>query len=137
MAIQFPDPQLTTTSNARSLKCKSFTITRSDTTAAIKCVLRKGATPMKIHISAGTTSDAATTATISVGTTTTSTEYVNALSVRSGGLTTGQQTSPTITSAGILGTDLTADTAIYGKYAETGTASTTGGPWVVTIEYMD
>ena len=31
---------------------------------------------------------------------------------------------------------LTADTPIYAKYAETGTASSTGGPWFVKIEYV-
>ena len=34
-----------------------------------------------------------------------------------------------------LATKLTTDKKVYGIYAETGTASTTGGPWVVKVEY--
>lgn len=34
-----------------------------------------------------------------------------------------------------MGTQLTADTLFKARYAETGTASTTGGPWLVKVEY--
>ena len=34
-----------------------------------------------------------------------------------------------------MGAQLTADTLMKARYAETGTASTTGGPWLVKVEY--
>jgi hypothetical protein len=102
----------------------AISVARTDTTARALMALPKGAIVLGISLQADTASDAATTATVSVGTTTTATEWVNSQDVKSAaGVIT-----PTLAS-GVLNTVLTADTILYGKYAETGTASTVGGPW--------
>jgi hypothetical protein len=109
----------------------AISVARTDTTARALMALPKGAIVLGISLQADTASDAATTATVSVGTTTTATEWVNSQDVKSAaGVIT-----PTLAS-GVLNTVLTADTILYGKYAETGTASTVGGPWYLKVEYV-
>lgn len=107
-------------------------IRRTDTTAKVLGYIPAGAIPISLMWVGVANSDAATTATMSVGYTT-GTEFLNGVNVKASSTT---QTSPAAGAA--LGAVLsaTADTAITGVYAETGTASTTGGPWTVVIDYF-
>lgn len=124
-------------SGARDLLVKSFTISRTDTTASIKAQLPAGAVPIAFIINGTVSSDAATTATISIGNTTASNQYVNGYSVKSNGASAA--ILPAIGGIGGVASGASAPrglpVVIYGKYAETGTASTTGGPWTIDVLY--
>jgi hypothetical protein len=118
---------------AKDVVCKAFSVARTDTTAALKCVLPADASIIAIYI-AGTASDAGTSATISLGTTTTSNELVNAQDVKGA----GTYIRPTIVGTAVMQTEnlpLGSDIQIYAKYAESGTASTVGS-WKVVVEYV-
>lgn len=103
---------------------------RSMTSGTAVATLPKGARLLGFVLG-GVASDAGTTATLSVGTSTTANELVNAASVLT---TAGAGPTNLAMVSGKYGTVLTADTTIYLKYAETGTASTVGGGYV-TIQY--
>lgn len=106
---------------------------RTMTTAVQVATLPKGARLLGFTVG-GVASDAATTATLSVGKTSTSTEYVNGADVKTAAA--GQGPTSLALVSGIYGSILTVDTPIYFKYAETGTAATVGGGFV-TIRYTD
>lgn len=116
----------------RDLLAKVFKVTRTDTTASIKAYLPKDAVLAGAYVLGGPVSNAGTTGTLSVGTTSTSNEIVSAFNL----ITNGVGYVPVGTAGtSLFGTKLTADTPIYAKYAETGTASNAGGPWEVKLEY--
>lgn len=124
-------------SGARDVQVKSFSIARTDTTAAIKHQLPAGAVPIAFILNGTVASDATTTATVSIGTTSTSNEYVNAYSVKTNGAS-----AAILPAIGGIGAASPAaalprggTVAIYAKYAETGTPSTTGGPWTIDVLY--
>lgn len=107
------------------------TIARADTAAKTLGTIPPGGIPVGVRWFGGVNSDAGTTAKISVGYTT-GTEFINAVSVAA------SSTSQTFPASGAnLGASIsdTDPTTITGLYAETGTASTTGGPWTVIVEY--
>lgn len=126
-----------TTPAGHDVLCKMFQIARTDTTSSIKMELPVDSTIVGIDIY-GPASDAATTAVVSVGTTTSSNEIISGQDVKTAGgkinVTSAWQsaTYPNIIGVPLSGVDLN----IYGKYAETGTASTTGGPYKVVIMYV-
>jgi hypothetical protein len=107
-------------------------VARTDTTAKTIGVVPKGGIPVSIMWTGVANSDAATTATLSVGYTT-GTEFLNGVNVK-----TGSTSQNFAASGAALGAALSAtvDTPITAVYAETGTASTTGGPWTVVIGYF-
>ena len=124
------------TPSSKDVVVKAFQVARTDTTAVVKCVLPADATIIDIWF-VGTASNAATTATISLGSTSTATEFVNGQDVKTAGGSI--RPSTTYQAANLpnlenipLGTDI----SIYAKYAETGGASTSGGPWTAFIEYV-
>lgn len=119
----------------REIYTKFISIARTDTTGTEKAKLPKGAILVGAFVLSGTASNAGTTAVISVGTTATSNELVASYDVKTAA--TGEGFSPVGAAAvgTAFATALTADTSIFGIYAETGTASTTGGPWVVRLDY--
>lgn len=107
-------------------------VARTDTTAKTLGVVPRGGIPVSVMWTGVANSDAATTATLSAGYTT-GAEFINAVNVKTG------STSQNVPASGAaLGAALssTVDTTITGIYAETGTASTTGGPWTVVIGYF-
>jgi hypothetical protein len=93
--------------------------------------LPKGARPLYAVIS-GVASDAATSASVSLGTSTTATELISAHDVKTAA--SGRQAFMVTGAATSFGAVLTSDTVIYAKYAEAGTASTVGS-WKVTVFY--
>ena len=123
-----------TTPPAIETLVKTIQIARTDTTAFDAFVLPKSAVLVGAYVIGQTASDAATTATISVGSNPgTSNEVIAAFDVKG---TTGQGYDTAGVKGGTgLGVQATADTLIKAVYAETGTASTTGGPWLVKVEY--
>ena len=82
-----------------------------------------------------TASNAGTTATVSCGKTSgTPTEYINAADVRTATafVRAGSGATMPFTSLGPIGG---ADVPVFCKYAETGGASATGGPFTMTLTY--
>jgi len=114
---------------------KVIKIVRTDTTAFVGAWLPKDAVITGLYVIGAAASDAASTATIGIGSTSSANEYLAAFDVKTAA--TGEGYSPAGAAAvgSAMMSKLTADVAVYAKYAETGTASTTGGPWYVKIEY--
>lgn len=110
------------------------TVARTDTAAKNLFVVPHGAIIDELVIFSPAASDAGTTATLSVGKTGTNTFFVNARDVKTASTGLGQQVPAAVqlAGAGTRGAQA-ADLQIVGIYAETGTASTTGGPWTVTM----
>jgi hypothetical protein len=133
MAVRPNQVVNSTTPPASAILTKIVQVTRSDTTAFDAFVLPKGAVYIGAYVAGVTSSDAATTAIIDVGTNPgTLDELIDSFSVK----TSGDGYFPVDAAAGTaLGVQLTADTLYKARYAETGTASTTGGPWLVKVEY--
>lgn len=116
---------------------KLVQVLRTDTVASIKAMFPGGSSPYRVYISGGTASDAGTTAAVTV-----------TISDNTGVVSTG--------SANVLAAGVGASTAIVNMtnlpliaqipnngdykvsvaYAETGTASTTGGPWKISLEFI-
>lgn len=124
------------TPTPKDVQMKAFRVVRTDTTASVKMVLPGDATIIDIKI-IGVASDAATTATLSVGSTSTSTEYINAQDVKTaGGMIRPLSALSAVNIPNLENAPVTGDLPIYAKYAETGTASTVGGPYTVLVEFV-
>ena len=128
LGLSYPKP--------RELITKFFKVSRTDTTAAIKTVLPKWAMLVGAYVIGGVASDAATTATLSFGSTATATEYVSGYDVKTAATGVGYNPVAGKAVGTAWGVALATDLPVYAKYAETGTASTTGGPWIVKLEYF-
>ena len=117
----------------RSCQEKIISVARTDTVASIMAWLPKNAVIEGLYVVGAVSSDATTSASVSVGTTATSNELISSFSVLT---TTGEGYHPAGAAAvgSAMMTPLTVDTPIYAKYAGVG-AETTGGPWKVKIEY--
>lgn len=126
VTLSYPKP--------RSTQTKLFQVARTDTTAAVFAWLPKSAVIVGEYIIGAVSSDATTSAAVSVGTTATANELIDSFSVLT---TTGEGYHPAGASAvgSAMATPLTVDTPVYAKYAGVG-AETTGGPWTVKIEYF-
>lgn len=110
-----------------------FNATRAMTTATTAFVLPQDAQIIGLSINGQAVSNAGTTATLSVGKVGgNGHDYLNAMDVK-GSTGSGQQVPSAAT---LPGGALSADTTVTVTYAETGTASTSGGPWQVCIEYV-
>ena len=112
---------------------KTVQIKRTDTTAFDAFVLPKNAVIAGAYVMGNTASDAATSATVSVGSNPgTTDECVAAFDVKTNG---AGYFAAGATAGTSMGSQLTADTLMKAKYVESGTASTAGGPWLVKVEY--
>lgn len=122
-----------TTAPAKDVYAKSFAVTRSMTGGTDKAFVLPKNSVLIGYFLGGRASDAGTTATLSLGTTSgTPVEHVNAVSVLAAGQGNGFQSLVGV--AGIAGTKLTVDTTVFVKYTETGGASTVGN-WTLTVIY--
>lgn len=130
MAINLSYPK------ARTLQTKFIQIARTDTTAAIMAWLPKDAMLVGAFVIGHTASDAATTATLDVGTTSTATELIASYDVKTAATGEGFSAVGAAAVGSAFATRLTADKPVYAKYTESGTASTTGGPWTVCLDYF-
>jgi hypothetical protein len=115
---------------------KTFTVSRTETSSTLKAVLPADASILTVVKSVGTNSDAATTATVTIvasnnsGAISTGTAY----DVKTAGTTAAIVQMPNLPNLEPL--PLLGDIKITATYAETGTASTTGGPWYFTVTYV-
>lgn len=112
-------------------------IARTDTSAKLLGInLPIGAIVLGIRLAATANSDAGTTATLSVGTVgAAGTTYLNAVDVKAAATGKGSIT-PVSSGSAKFGTPLAAAESLNGIYAESGGASTTGGPWVVIVDAL-
>jgi hypothetical protein len=106
------------------------TIARTDTSAKNLFTLPANAVITSVRVYVPTASDAVTTATISVGKSGAATAYLNAQDVKGAG--TGVISSGAKQVLGSIGSSAV---TVQGIYAETGGASSTGGPFAVYIDY--
>lgn len=132
MALRPNQNVSSTTPASVELLAKTVQVTRTDTTAFDGFVLPKGAVVAGAYVVGSVNSDAATSAVIDVGTNPgTADEIVDSYNMKTGG-----DGYYAVGSAGgsAMGTQLTADTLYKVKYTSSG-AETTGGPWLVKVEY--
>ena len=126
----------TLTPSGKSTNAKIFQVSRSDTATTLKAALPASASILSINIHGSSNSDAATTATIVI-TVSNNTGVIatgTAVDVKGSGTVSAlvQMTNlPNLENFPVQG-----DLLIKAVYAETGTASTTGGPWVFDINYV-
>lgn len=115
----------------KSVQAKARLAARTMTTGTQVATIPKGSRLLGFLLN-GVASDAATTATISIGSTVTATEFVSGADVKTAAAGRGPTLLPGV--SGAIGAALTVDTPIFFKYAETGTASTVGS-WTIAILY--
>lgn len=121
--------------SSKDVQVKVIQTSRLDTTAVLKAMLPADASLLGIEFMGSVASDAGTSATMTV------TVANNAGTVSSGTYnvkTSGAVTGP-ITMSGIPNIQpipLTGDLTVKTVYAETGVASTVGGPWNLVIYYV-
>lgn len=108
---------------------KTVALTRAMTTATEIAKLPKGSRILGFLLN-GTASNAGTTATISIGSSATSNEYVNAANALAAGVGNGSNLLNGV--VGAIGGNKTSDSSVYALYAETGTVSSAGG-WTLSI----
>jgi len=123
-----------TTPPSVEILTKTVQVARTDTTAYEAFVLPAGSVIAGAYVLGTTASDAATTAVIHLGSNPgTTNEILASFDVKGA---TGQGYHPAGATGGTsMGAQLTSNTLMKVKYAETGTASVTGGPWLVKVEY--
>lgn len=120
----------------KDIVVKVFAVSRTDTTSTLKAILPAGSSVLEISKTGNTNSDAGTTATVSVvisdnsGAISTGT----ATDVRTAGTTSALVQMPSLPN--LEPTPLTGDLRVTATYAETGAASTTGGPWYFKVVYV-
>lgn len=119
----------------RANQYKVVKIVRTDTTAFVGAHLPKDSVITGIYVVGAAASDAATSAVIDVGTTSTATELLASYDVKTAATGEGFNVAGGAAVGSALMVKQTSDKPIYAKYTEAGTASTTGGPWYVKIEY--
>ncbi len=111
-------------------------VARSDTTAKELFRLSAGDIPIRLTVNPqGAASNASVNARISVGSTSNVAFFLAGYDVKGTSLTGGGlQAVPS--SAANLYVPLAFDTIVEATYAEAGTASTSGGPWIVDFEVL-
>lgn len=124
-----------TTPSSKSTEILAFQVTRSLTVAATKLILPADASVVSVMLFGSSVSNAATTATVTVTVSNNSgTVSTGTYDVKASGNVTGffQMTSlPNLEPLPLNG-----DLTITAVYAETGTASSSGGPWTIGVNYV-
>lgn len=125
----------TLTPKARGTYVKTGSLARTDTTAKELFGLPKDAVISGIYVVGAAASDAGTSASIGIGTSTSANELMTGFDVKTAATGEGYVPSGAAAVGSALYSKLTADKSIYGKYVEAGTGSTVGGPWYIKVEY--
>lgn len=130
-----PDQVTPITPASKDARVIAFQVPRTQTAAAVEAWLPADATIVSIIRELGVASDAGTSATVTITVTNGGgTVSTAADDVKTNGATTGfvQMTSL----PNLQPTPLNGDLKITAVYAESGTASNTGGPWNYVITYV-
>lgn len=120
----------------RSVVAFTGSVARTDTTAKDLFTLRAGDIPLRLSVFGTVASDAATNARISIGSTSNVAYFAAGIDVKGTALTSGGLGQAIPSSATNLMVPLPFDTTVQATYAEAGTASATGGPWIVVMEVL-
>lgn len=109
------------------------TITRSTTSNAHLFTLPQGSTILSMRVLGNVVSNAGTDARISVGCNSSERIFISEFNVKTNG---NAQSYPS--SSLLIGSPLAnpKQVDVIGRYDETGTASTAGGPWVIDFEVI-
>ena len=124
---------------AKDVVIKAFQVATTLTTAAQKLTLPWNASVININM-VGVASDATTAATMSIGTTSTATEWINAQDIKTAGgfiqpgTTFSAANLPNLENPGTALNTYT-DIPVYAKVATTA-GSTVGGPFTVFVYYV-
>ena len=124
--------------SGKAHQIKVFQVSRTDTVSTLKAMLPAQASITNVYLYGSTASNAGTTATVTItvtnnsGTISTS-GAVNVLAAGVGATNAllNMTNLPNIEPLPLLG-----DLKINAVYAETGTASSAGGPWKIAVEYV-
>lgn len=120
---------------AKDVVAKVFQVARTDTASRVALVLPADATILSVMREGSTASDAATTATVTITVANNGgTVSTKADDVKGSGATTGFVGMSNLPNAEPR--PLNGDLTVSVIYAETGTASTTGGPWNYVVTYV-
>ena len=111
-------------------------VATTDTTAKDLFTLQPGDIPLRLSVFGVAASNASVNARLSIGSTGNAGFFVAAMDVKGTALTSGGVGQSFPSSAANLGTPLSFVTTVQGTYAEAGTASTAGGPWIVVMEVL-
>jgi hypothetical protein len=114
---------------------KFGSLSRTDTTAKELMVLQKGVLVTGLYVIGSAVSNAGTSASIGIGTTSDANQIMTGFDVKTAATGEGYVAAGAAAVGSAMAAPLTADSVIYGKYVEAGTASTSGGPWVIKVEY--
>lgn len=114
---------------SKMIHVKTGTVARTDTTAKTLFGLPKGAVVLFSLVEYQTASDAGTSATVEVGLDADQDALGNGVSVKAAA------DRPTLCSGASVGSATSSDGVVTGIYAETGTASNTGGPFNISVFY--
>lgn len=120
---------------SKLLAAKMFPLARTHTGSTNMFTLPGDAIPVRVYLQSVTNSNAQSTATISVGVAGSTTYLLNGYDVRSSNGFGSTLVNPVLNLFNGLGSSHNTDVQVVGTYAETGGASTVGGPWNVVIEY--
>lgn len=113
---------------------KAFQVLRTDTANPLKVVLPAQSSVVNVWLYGSVASDAGTSATVTITISNNSGVISTGVyDVKANGATTGVVQMTGLPNVEPL--PLNGDLKINADYAETGTASTAGGPWKLTVEY--
>lgn len=120
---------------SKDVVVKVFKVATTETSAVLKAVLPGDASIIGVKVFGSTASDAGTSATLTFtvannGGTVSSGTY----NVKTNGAVTGEVTMSGLPN--LQPVPLNGDLTITASYGETGTASSTGGPWNVLVTYI-
>lgn len=115
---------------------KIFQVARTDTAASTKVVIPADSSIISVYVYGSTVSNAATTAIITFNIVDNSgTISTGTYDVKTNGAISGAVLNMT-NLPNLEALPLTGDKIVQGVYSETGTASSSGGPWKVVVRYV-
>lgn len=125
----------TTSPAAKSTQDLIFQTIRTDTVAVAKLVLPADASVLSVTMLGSVASNAATTATVTITlVNNTGTISTGVVDVKANGATTALVQMSALPN--LEGLPAVGDIQVKAVYAETGTASTLGGPWIFRLAYV-
>lgn len=115
------------------VQVKTGTFARTDTTKKVICTLPAQSQILSIVVY-GTASDAGTSAVMDIGNGTTDNAIVSGYSVKTNA--GRSEVTGTAAQAAYFANKIADRITVTAKYTESGTTSTTGGPWTVVVGYI-
>jgi hypothetical protein len=123
------------TPTPKDVQVTAFAVARTDTASSVKAAIPADASILYVLREGSVASDAATTATVTITAANNGgTVSSKADDVKGSGATTGLVTMSSLPN--LDGLPANGDITISAVYAETGTASTTGGPWNYIVAFV-